>query len=178
MASPIPVLPLVASSHGLARLQRAPALGILDHAEGEPVLHGAHRIERLDLDVQIDARGCELGDLDLRRVADGLENVRELGHGSQPLGENRERAGPCRRRAVACPANLRAGRGARQPTRPATRRSALRQAPLSRRGPVAGALRSLAFRYPPRPRSTSDRIAKGAAWPFSPETPSVRGGAR
>jgi hypothetical protein len=40
--------------HGLARLQRSRALGILDDAEREPVLDGAGRIEELRLDVDPD----------------------------------------------------------------------------------------------------------------------------
>ena len=80
MARPMPVLPLVASTTVCPRLERPPALGVLDDAERQAILDGPERVERFDLDVEVDARGSELADLDHRRVADGLEDVRESGH--------------------------------------------------------------------------------------------------
>src|SRR5207237_6050719 len=50
--------------HCLSRLERTPSFRVLDDAECESILHGAEWIERLDLDVEIDARGCESVDLD------------------------------------------------------------------------------------------------------------------
>ena len=44
---------------GLAGPQLAGALRIFDDAEREPILDRAHRIERFDLDEEIDARGRE-----------------------------------------------------------------------------------------------------------------------
>ena len=46
--------------HGLAGLELAAALGVFDDAEREAVLHRAERVERLDLDVQVDAGGASL----------------------------------------------------------------------------------------------------------------------
>ena len=45
---------------GLAGPERAVALGGLDHAEGEAVLDRAERVERLELDVELDALGLQL----------------------------------------------------------------------------------------------------------------------
>ena len=66
--------------HGLAGLEGTATLGILDHAERQAILDRAERIEGFDLDVEVDALGRELGDLDHRRVADGLEDVGEFCH--------------------------------------------------------------------------------------------------
>src|SRR6185295_4743946 len=41
--------------HGLTGAQLAGALGILDHAEREAILHRAHRVEGFDLDEEVDA---------------------------------------------------------------------------------------------------------------------------
>src|SRR3546814_16943818 len=41
--------------HRLPRTQRSPALGILDDAEGEAVLHRAHRVDGPELGVEVDA---------------------------------------------------------------------------------------------------------------------------
>ena len=68
------MLPLVASITVWPGLQRAGALGVLDHAEREPVLDRAHRVEGLELDVQVDVRRRELVDPDDRRAADRLED--------------------------------------------------------------------------------------------------------
>jgi hypothetical protein len=60
---------------GLAGLEGAGAFGVFDDAKGEAVLDGAERVEGLDLDVEVDALGRELVDLDGRRVAYGLKDV-------------------------------------------------------------------------------------------------------
>jgi len=52
MARPIPVLPLVASIT-VCRAQCTVAFGALDDSDGEPVLHGAHRVEGFKLDVDV-----------------------------------------------------------------------------------------------------------------------------
>ena len=70
IARPMPVLPLVASITVWPGFERAAALGVLDDAEREPVLDRAHRIERLDLDVELDVRRRELVDAHDRRAAD------------------------------------------------------------------------------------------------------------
>ena len=56
----------------------------LDDAKRQAVLDRAERIEGLDLDVEVDAFRAQLVDLDHRRVANGFENVCELGHGIDP----------------------------------------------------------------------------------------------
>jgi hypothetical protein len=65
----------------LPRFQRAVALGRLNDAECQAVLHRTERIERLDLDVQVDTRGRELVDANNRRVADRGQDVLMNGHG-------------------------------------------------------------------------------------------------
>ena len=54
------MLPLVASITVWPGSQRAAALGVLDDAERQPVLDRAHRVERLDLDVQLTCAGASL----------------------------------------------------------------------------------------------------------------------
>ena len=61
--------------HGLAGLQFARLLRRLDDAERQAVLHRAQRIEGLDLDVEVDARGRQPVDLHDRRVADRLQDA-------------------------------------------------------------------------------------------------------
>ena len=56
--------------HRLPRAQRAAPLGVLDDPEREPVLDRAHRVERLDLDVEVDVRRRELVQPHDRRAAD------------------------------------------------------------------------------------------------------------
>jgi hypothetical protein len=65
---------------GLAGLEFAALLGRFDHPERQSVLDRAQRVERLDLDVEVYAGGCELVDLDDRRVADSFEDVRVFRH--------------------------------------------------------------------------------------------------
>src|SRR5438270_120730 len=60
---------------GLAGLQVAALLGRLDDPERQPVFDRAQRVERLDLDVKIDARRRDVIDANDRRVADGFENA-------------------------------------------------------------------------------------------------------
>ena len=72
--------------YGLSRFERSRPFGVLDDAEGEAVLHGAERIEGLDLHMKIDAGRCEAIDLDDRRVADGAEYVCKSGHEVPPFG--------------------------------------------------------------------------------------------
>ena len=78
MARPMPVLPLVASTTVWPGLSGPSTFGVLDDAEGEAILHRSERVERLDLDVEVDARGSELGDFDDGGIADRLEDVREF----------------------------------------------------------------------------------------------------
>jgi hypothetical protein len=81
---------------GHARFELARPFRVLDHAEGEAVLHGAEWVEGLDFDEEVDARGSELVDLDDRRLADGLEDVGESCHGGRriwtPMMHSRRRA--------------------------------------------------------------------------------------
>ncbi len=60
---------------GLARLQCAAFFRVFDDAEREPVFDRAHRVERLDLDENVDVVRSDLVQLDDRRIANGLENV-------------------------------------------------------------------------------------------------------
>ena len=50
------MLPLVASMTVWPGRSAPRALRVLDDAEREPVLDRAHRVERLDLDVDVDVR--------------------------------------------------------------------------------------------------------------------------
>ncbi len=61
--------------HGLPRAERAAPLGIFDDAQREAVLDRAHRVEGLDLHVQIDVVGRDLVQSHDRRSADGFENI-------------------------------------------------------------------------------------------------------
>ncbi len=61
--------------HRLAGLQLAGFLGRLDDAEGQAILDRAQRIERLDLDVKVDALGAELVDPDYGGVAHRAEDA-------------------------------------------------------------------------------------------------------
>jgi hypothetical protein len=70
--------------HGLPGLERAGFLRRLNDAERQAVLDRAERIERLDLDEQVDAFRPQLVDAHDRRVADGLENICEFGHRIDP----------------------------------------------------------------------------------------------
>ena len=66
---------------GLSGLQRPVALGGFDHAEREPVLDGAERVERFELHVQLDTLGRDVVDAHDRRVADGVEDrIPDSGH--------------------------------------------------------------------------------------------------
>ena len=66
--------------HRLAGLELARLLGGLDDAEREAVLHRAERVERLDLDEEVDAGRRQLVDPHHGRVADGLEDVLKFCH--------------------------------------------------------------------------------------------------
>ena len=59
----------------LARAQLAASFRRLDHAEREPVLDRAHRVEGLELHVDVNAVGREAIEADDRRAADGLEDI-------------------------------------------------------------------------------------------------------
>src|SRR5690606_31664681 len=65
---------------GLAGRKLAGLLRALDHGERHPVLDRAHRVEGLDLHVDVHARRGQLAELNERRVADRRENVVETGH--------------------------------------------------------------------------------------------------
>src|SRR5687767_2076479 len=60
--------------YSLPGLECTASLCILDHAERKTVFHGAERIERFDLYVEVDPGWSELVDSDNRSVADCLEN--------------------------------------------------------------------------------------------------------
>src|SRR6266581_2235787 len=79
MASPMPVLPLVAS------ITVCPGWSA---PERETILDRAERVEGFDLDVEIDVRRREPGDLHDRRVADRAENVRKTRHEGAPVTMN------------------------------------------------------------------------------------------
>ena len=64
----------------VSRLQVAGFLGGLDDAQRQAILDRAQRIERLDLDVEVDPARGEIVDADDRRVADGLEDAAEFRH--------------------------------------------------------------------------------------------------
>ena len=68
----MPVLPEVASTTVWPGLSSAAALGVLDDAEREAILHRAAGVGRLELDVHLDVRGREPVDADDRRAPDGL----------------------------------------------------------------------------------------------------------
>ena len=86
------MLPLVASITVWPGCSVPRPLGVLDDAERKPVLDRAHRVEGLDLDVQIDVRRRELVDPHDRRVADRAEDVVELAPMVEPSAAQR-RAG-------------------------------------------------------------------------------------
>ena len=58
-----------------ARLERARRLCRLDHRDGDPVLDRAARVRALALDVDVVARAEQPVDADVRRVADGVQDV-------------------------------------------------------------------------------------------------------
>jgi hypothetical protein len=68
---------------GLARLELAAALGILDDAQRQPVLDRTQRVERLDLHVEIDAGRRHVVDSHDRRTPDRLDDAFEF-HSSDP----------------------------------------------------------------------------------------------
>ena len=82
----MPVLPLVASMTVWPGFSSPRLLGALDDGARHAVLDRAHRIERLDLDVDVHARRRELAEPHERRVADRLEDVVVAGHRVSPRG--------------------------------------------------------------------------------------------
>ena len=82
------MLPLVASMTVWPGLSAPRALGVLDDGARHAVLDRAHRVEGLELDVDVDARRRELVEAHHRRVADGVEDVVVTGHGCS-VGETR-----------------------------------------------------------------------------------------
>jgi hypothetical protein len=74
-----------------------------DDAEREAVLHGAERVERLELDEQLDAVERQVVDAHDRRVADRVEDrAADAGHAVSPaarVAEVEGSAGGPRRRA-------------------------------------------------------------------------------
>jgi hypothetical protein len=65
---------------GLAGLQLTEALGALDDRERHAILHGGHRIEGLDLHIEVDPLRRESLEPDQRRVADGAQDAAVLRH--------------------------------------------------------------------------------------------------
>ena len=88
--------------HGLARLQRAVALGLLDDVERQPVLDRGGRIEELGLHVDRHALGREVVDPDRRacprRAARAPARAARLPAPLRPASDGR---GSCRRRLPA-----------------------------------------------------------------------------
>jgi len=66
---------------GLAGLERAGFLRVLDDGAGHAVLDRTHGIEGFHLHVDVHALGRQAIEFDQRRVADGLQDVGETGHG-------------------------------------------------------------------------------------------------
>ena len=62
---------------GLTRFQRTAFLGFFDDTQRKPVFDGAHRIEGLDLDVNVDVFRADLVESDDRRIADRFQNIVE-----------------------------------------------------------------------------------------------------
>src|SRR3546814_3782790 len=69
--------------HRLTGAQRSAALGVLDDAEGEAVLHRAHRVEGLELGVEVDALRRQLADRSEERPG-GQERVRTTRNWGSP----------------------------------------------------------------------------------------------
>ena len=86
----MPVLPLVASMTVWPGFSAPRALGALDDGERQAVLDRAHRVEGLDLDVDVDAGRRELVEPDERGVADGVEDVVVAGHDYLAIALRRE----------------------------------------------------------------------------------------
>jgi hypothetical protein len=61
--------------HHLAGRQRAALLGVEDDGVRQAILHRGHRIERFDLDEQVDARRRQALDADDRGVADRAQDA-------------------------------------------------------------------------------------------------------
>ncbi len=68
---------------GAAGLERAGALGVFDHGQGDAVLDRAAGVAALGLDPDLVAGAEQAVDADVRRAADGLENVGGF-HGRSP----------------------------------------------------------------------------------------------
>ena len=85
-ASPMPVLPDVGSSRVAPGVEPAVLLRLLDHRQGDAVLHRATGVLALELDQDAHVGvGAERGDLDERRVADQVEDAGDVAHGGAPL---------------------------------------------------------------------------------------------
>src|SRR6516165_2540002 len=76
----------------LARFQLSGALGSLNNAKGETVLHGTERIECFNLHIDVHVWWREFVDLDDRCIADSFKNVLKSCH-RRPLGACIERDG-------------------------------------------------------------------------------------
>lgn len=61
--------------HGLTRRERARALGVVDDGDGEAVLDGGERVEKLALGVELHAGRSEAVDAHHGRATHGLEDV-------------------------------------------------------------------------------------------------------
>jgi hypothetical protein len=71
----MPVFAAGRLDHGLTGLQRASTFGVLDDRARHPVLDRTQRVERFELDVDLDTGRCQLVEPDQRGVADGLQDV-------------------------------------------------------------------------------------------------------
>src|SRR6185295_18526078 len=72
----------------LPRLQFAGPLGIFDDSKRKSILHGTQRVERLDLDEQVDARRRQPVYPDYRRVTHRFQDVLEFAsHTFPPLAD-------------------------------------------------------------------------------------------
>src|SRR4030095_12055636 len=66
--------------HGLAVLQRAGSLGVLDDGASHTVLDRADRVERLHPDEDVDTLRRQLVEPDERRISYRLQNILVAGH--------------------------------------------------------------------------------------------------
>ena len=71
----MPVLPLARLDNGLAGLECAAALALLNDIERKPVLDRSGGIEELGLGVDRPAGDAEIVDADRRRIADCVDNA-------------------------------------------------------------------------------------------------------
>ena len=61
--------------YGLPGFEGTAALGVFDDPEGQAILNRTHRVERFDLDVDIDIFRAQIINPDCWSVADSIENT-------------------------------------------------------------------------------------------------------